>query len=182
MHDSAAVATRNLITALAFATLSLAACETTAPSEPATFEARWANQEWRGDARAVHHGVGLTIGGTHPLDAGQLPNSSVHVVTAATAPGTYQLGAGDAEFYYYTGGDVLAARYLIPEGGSGTLTIETITDSSVTGSVMFGAVSQYSYRDPPVGHRAIFEGTFSARIQHAPATSSTNRKPSGAVH
>lgn len=157
---------------LAAAAGSFIACESTGPSDRATFEGRWANQEWIGDASAARFDGRIKIYGTYPLNAGQVPLHLLKIGTTATAPGTYQLGAGDAEFTYLVGGDVRTATYGIPEGGSGTLTIETLTDSTVTGSVLFGAARIYSNGDPPVGELAIFEGTFNARIVLIPSSSS----------
>lgn len=152
-----------LFAAIAVAIAGIAACDPTGPSPAATFEGIWADQRWTGDARASGSpDATLFIDGTSPVNAGSMPLTQVTIVVTLDGPGTYELGPDDARFTYLVGGDVITASYTLGAAQSGTVVIETISATEVTGSVTFTAASRYEHS--PVGDIARFEGTFRAPI------------------
>lgn len=105
----------------------------------------------------------LFVSGSRPVGAtqfgsGPFPESLIGVAIAYEGPGTYEIGPGEAHYRYLVGGDVVTATYA---STSGTITVDAVTETVVTGSIAFDAVSTTEHA--PAGPEASFEGTFMAQ-------------------
>ncbi len=159
---------RHLLRLLLFASF-LSGCDPTGPQLPeATFHATWAGTPWRGEASATFHPHSdtLYLFGVNPVGAGSMPHTYVRIRVVFEGAGTYTLGAGDAEFLYLLGGDVVVATYGTTDVQRGTLVIEESTVTRIRGQLAFEAESLREYS--PQGPQARFEGTFDARIFKIP--------------
>jgi hypothetical protein len=135
-----------------------------------TIEGTWAGEAWRGDGGATIYSEGdsLSVWGGSPPHPANAPSpepiylTSVYIRVAFDGPGSYALDPGMADVIYLVGGDVLTARYAIPDGQTGTLVIEEVTETRIRGNVAFdtGSIMELS----PAGESARFEATFDAPL------------------
>lgn len=151
--------------------LGLAGCDPVAPEDPdSMFEATWAAEDWLGDAEVMLYAGQDSLfvwGGSPP----RLANASspwhyygttIHVEVAYDGPGSYTVDSGMASVDYLLDGDVLTARYAIPDGRTGTLVIEEATATWIRGTVAFDV--EPTMHSSPAGESARFEGTFEAPL------------------
>lgn len=141
------------------------ACSPLSPEpEESGFIGTWAGESWSGDSYATlsPRGDSIYVGGSAPVGAGMMAESSVSFVIPFSGGGEHEIPAGDAYFHYLIGGDVLRASYASTAEAPGRVTFEFISPTRVRGTITF--LGRSTDADAPVGPSARFEGTFDAEL------------------
>ena len=166
-----------IVTAAALGLVTSVACRdgTSSPSElTPTFTGQWAGQPWAGEASAILVSGGaagdtLYVFGEHRPPGQDWTDQYFRIRAVVDGPGTFVLGANDAEFAHLLGGDVRTSTYSGSRPDEGTLTITTYEGPGgiVEGRVAFGAESTDSHA--PYGpHARLENGWFRANLRLLP--------------